>query len=52
MCVKSEDLNPQMLWNFTEPFELVAGKWTFQIYEGDELILNKDFNVVKAVKGS
>ena len=46
--VKPEDNNSQMLWNFTEPFELVTGKWTFQIYEGNELILYKNFNVVKA----
>jgi len=45
---KAEDKNPQMLWDFTEPQELVTGEWTFQVFRGEEMLLEKKFEVVKA----
>jgi hypothetical protein len=45
---KAEDKNPQMLWDFTEPHELVAGEWTFQVFRGEDKLLEKKFEVVKA----
>jgi hypothetical protein len=45
---KPEDPNTYMLWDFTEPYELVAGAWTFQVFRGEEMILEKKFDVVKA----
>jgi hypothetical protein len=32
-------------YNFTEPFELVPGKWRFEYWHGQRLILEKAFNV-------
>jgi hypothetical protein len=46
--VKPEDRNPVMQWGFTEPFELVTGEWTFRVFCGNEMILEKKFEVVKA----
>ena len=45
---KLEDKNPQMLWDFGEPYELVTGEWTFQVLRGEEIILEKKFEVVQA----
>jgi hypothetical protein len=47
VSVKPEDNKPTMLWDFTEPYELVSGQWTFQIFRGDSKILEKTFEVVK-----
>jgi hypothetical protein len=48
VSAKPEDPNLQMLWDFTEPYELVAGEWTFQVFRGEAKILEKKFAVVKA----
>jgi hypothetical protein len=45
---KLEDRNPQMLWDFGQPSELVSGEWTFQILLGEQIILEKKFEVVRA----
>jgi hypothetical protein len=45
---KLEDKKPQMLWDFTEPHELVTGEWTFQVFRGEDKLLEKKFEVVKA----
>ncbi len=37
-----------MFYNFTDPWELVAGEWTFQAFANDQLLLEKKFSVVKA----
>lgn len=44
---KLED-KPHMLWDFTEPYELVTGQWTFQVLRGEEIILEKKFDVIGA----
>ncbi|HEY5915155.1 MAG TPA: DUF3859 domain-containing protein [Verrucomicrobiae bacterium] len=48
ITAKLEDKNPQMLWDFTEPYELVTGQWTFQVFRGADKLLEKKFEVVKA----
>jgi hypothetical protein len=47
ILVKPEDTSPQMLWNFTDDSELVTGKWRFQVFRGEEMILEKVFDVVQ-----
>jgi hypothetical protein len=44
---KPEDRNAGIMWTFTEPSELVSGEWTFQVYRGEEKILEKKFEVEK-----
>jgi len=34
-------------WHFTEPWEIVPGKWTFQVFHKDRLLLEKTFTVVR-----
>ena len=38
---------PRMLWDFTESWELVPGEWIFQIYQGNNKLIEKKFTVVK-----
>jgi hypothetical protein len=45
---KLEDRDPQMLWDFGHPSELVPGEWTFQILLGERIILAKKFEVIRA----
>jgi len=45
---KPEDQTLQMLWDFTEPYELVSGEWSFQVFRGETKILEKKFDVVTA----
>ena len=47
---KAGDRKPRMLWDFTEPWELVPGKWTFQIYHSKQKLAEKSFTVVKQTK--
>ena len=42
---KPEDKNDGIMWTFTEPSELVSGEWTFQVFLGQEKILEKKFDV-------
>jgi hypothetical protein len=42
-----EDRNAGISWTFTEPSELVAGEWTFQVFLGNAKILEKKFDVEK-----
>lgn len=37
-----------MFYNLSHPWELVPGKWTFQVFDGDRLLVEKKFTVVKA----
>ena len=34
-------------YKFTEPYELVTGKWTFEIWHGQQLLLRQVFSVVQ-----
>ena len=36
-------------YSFDEPFELVVGTWTIEIWLGDSLVASKDFHVVAPV---
>jgi len=36
------------LYAFTDPWELVPGEWTFQVFDGDRMLVEKKFTVVKA----
>jgi hypothetical protein len=47
VLAQPEDKNLLMLWDFTESYELVPGEWNFQVYRGQERILEKKFDVVK-----
>jgi hypothetical protein len=42
-----EDRNAAIWWTFTEPSELVAGEWTFQVFLSNEKVLEKKFDVEK-----
>ena len=44
---KTGDRKPKMLWDFTEPWELVPGRWVFQIYHSRQKLVEKAFTVVK-----
>jgi hypothetical protein len=35
-----------VLWDFSEPHELVTGEWTLQVFRGDQKILEKKFDVI------
>jgi len=37
----------RMLYTFAENYEIVPGKWSFQIFSNGKLILEKDFQVSK-----
>jgi hypothetical protein len=45
--VKTDDKSAGMYYDFVEPWELVPGKWTFQIFDRDKKLLEKAFAVVK-----
>jgi hypothetical protein len=45
---KPEDKNAGIMWTFTEPSELVPGEWTFQVFQGEQKLLEKKFDVQKA----
>ena len=47
VLARPEDKKLYMLWDFTEAYELVPGKWTFQVFRGQEKILEKKFDVTK-----
>jgi hypothetical protein len=36
-----------MFYDFTDKWELVPGKWTFQVFYGDEKLIEKTFTIVK-----
>ncbi|MGE3303607.1 MAG: DUF3859 domain-containing protein [Hyphomonadaceae bacterium] len=36
-------------WRFDEPFEIAPGGWTFQLWQGDRLLIEKKFTVVLGV---
>ena len=37
-----------VLYHLSEPWEMVPGEWTFQVFSGDRKILEKKFTVVKS----
>jgi hypothetical protein len=37
-----------VFYDFTDQWELVPGKWTFQVFHDDEKLIEKTFTVVKA----
>jgi hypothetical protein len=37
----------RMLYTFAEDYEITAGKWSFQVFSRDRLVLEKDFQVTK-----
>jgi len=37
-----------VFYDFTDKWELVPGKWTFQVFHDDEKLIEKTFTVVKA----
>ena len=37
-----------MFYNFTDPWELVVGEWTFRAFANEQILLEKKFSVVKA----
>lgn len=39
-----------MLWDFTEPWELVSGEWIFQVYRGREKLIEQKFTVVSSTR--
>lgn len=34
--------------DFSDPWDLVPGEWTFQVFDGDRMLVEKKFTVVKA----
>jgi hypothetical protein len=36
-----------VLYDFSDPWELVPGEWTFQVFDGDRMLVEKKFTVVK-----
>ncbi len=45
---KPEDKSSKMLWDFTEPYELAPGEWIFQVFRGEDKILEKTFQVTRS----
>jgi len=44
---KPSEACPHILWDFTEPWELVPGEWVFQLYQGQNKLAEKKFTVIK-----
>lgn len=47
ISVPLEDKDAAMYYDLTHPWEVVPGKWTFQIFDNDKKLLEEDFSLVQ-----